>query len=315
MKKLNLLAWLLLGFAFFACEDDDPHYPPFTIEGITPANYPKVDASTAAAPLQTLIACKLLGLRYNWGQAFDGTYTIYPHNEDIPTGFDYYERIKTSKTHDAILNLIDKKVDFILSIREMSEDEKTHADDLGVTLIETPIALDAFIFIVNRANSVKSLTTKQIQDIYMGNLTNWKTVGGKDNTINPFVRNANSGSQELMETLVMKDLKIKDWPQENRLDAMMMVFTTVMEDVNSLCYTLYYYNAQMVKENIAKTIAVDGISPDKNTIKNQSYPYTTKVYAVIRSDLDKTSMAYKLYELLQTEAGKGVITESGYTPN
>jgi len=37
--------------------------------------------------------------------------------------------------------------------------------------------------------------------------------------------------------------------------------------------------------------------------------------AVIRSDLDKSSMAYKLYELLQTETGKGAIAESGYVLN
>ncbi|MDR0843914.1 MAG: substrate-binding domain-containing protein [Tannerella sp.] len=61
--------------------------------------------------------------------------------------------------------------------------EREHAENSGVTLIETPIALDAFIFIVNRANSVKSLTTKQIQNIYTGDVTNWNAVGGKDNTI------------------------------------------------------------------------------------------------------------------------------------
>jgi hypothetical protein len=55
-----------------------------------------VDASTAAAPLQTLIACKLLGFRYSWGQSFiDGTYTIYPNFEDILADFDYWERINS----------------------------------------------------------------------------------------------------------------------------------------------------------------------------------------------------------------------------
>ena len=118
----------------------------FKIDGITPENYPAVDASTATAPLQTPIACKLLGMRYDWALAMDGTFTIYPWWEDIPAGFNYFERIKTSKTHDAILNLIDKKVDFILSARKMSEDEKQHAEEEGVTLIETPIAFGCFHF-------------------------------------------------------------------------------------------------------------------------------------------------------------------------
>ncbi|MDR3217497.1 MAG: substrate-binding domain-containing protein [Dysgonamonadaceae bacterium] len=311
MKNLNLLTVVLLGFILFSCDEETVEIP-FTIEGITTENYPKVDASTAAAPLQNLIACKLLGFRYNWEQAFDGTYTIYPNWEDIPANFDYFERIKTSKTHDAIMNIIDKKVDFILSVRKMSGDEQAHAEEQGVTLIETPVALDAFIFIVNRSNPIKSLTIKQIQDIYTGDLTNWKEVGGKDAQINPYVRNANSGSQELMESLVMKGLKIKDLPEESMLGGMMPVFSTVMTDVNSICYSLYYYNAQMVKENIAKAIAVDRVTPDKNTIKKRTYPFTAEVYAVIRSDLDKSSMAYKIYESLQSAAGKHLIDESGY---
>jgi phosphate transport system substrate-binding protein len=39
------------------------------------------------------------------------------------------------------------------------------------------------------------------------------------------------------------------------------------------------------------------------------------VYVSIRSDLDRNTMAYKMYEWLQTQAGKEVIAESGYVPN
>jgi phosphate transport system substrate-binding protein len=147
-------------------------------------------------------------------------------------------------------------------------------------------------------------------------IINWRDVGGSAGLIKPYIRNTNSGSQELMETLVMKDLEMKEWPQEPTmvLGSMSMVFTTVMDDINSICYTLYYYNEQMMKENIAKTIAVDGIAPNKKSIKERRYSYIAELYVVIRSDLDKSSMAYKLYELLQTEDAKHLISESGYIP-
>jgi phosphate transport system substrate-binding protein len=64
-----------------------------------------------------------------------------------------------------------------------------------------------------------------------------------------------------------------------------------------------------------KTIEVNGIYPDDKTIQNWQYPYTSEFYALIRSDLSKSSMAFKLYELMQTRAGKRVISESGYVPN
>ncbi|WP_305908615.1 phosphate ABC transporter substrate-binding protein [Methylomarinum sp. Ch1-1] len=45
------------------------------------------------------------------------------------------------------------------------------------------IALDGISIIVNEANPVTSLTQQQIIDIYTGEITNWKAVGGNDRPI------------------------------------------------------------------------------------------------------------------------------------
>lgn len=309
---MRVIGIFLVGFFLLCCGNKDIA-PPLTLEGITQENYPRVDGSTSLEPLQTLIACKLLGGRYQWVQALhsDNTWMLRPDYNDIPLDF-FKERIKTSQTHNSFINLIDKKADLTLSARKMSKDEKAYADKMGVTLIETPIALDALVFLLNPANGVKSLTSKQIQDIYLGKLTNWKDAGGKDAKINPYIRNANSGSQELMESLVVPGQELPDWPQEI-ISSMLQAFTTIRNDVNGICFTVYYYKESIVRDNTnVKSLAVNGISPDKKSISSKTYPYTAEVYAVIRSDLDPGSMAYRLYELLQTPAGKNVIRESGY---
>jgi len=102
-----------------------------------------------------------------------------------------------------------------------------------------------------------------------------------------------------------------DW-SEAIVEGMAGPFATVNGDENGICYSVFYYKEQMVRANIVKAIAVDGVSPDKKNIKNKSYPYTTPVYVSIRKDLDKNSMAYKIYELLISDAAKAVINESGY---
>ncbi len=317
MNNLKFYFLALIGLILFSCkEESDLDQTLFVIDSINTVNYPKVDGSTSTEPLQILIACKLLGCGYNWRQHLESnnTWGIQPDYNHIPYTF-FEERIKTSQTHNSFINLIDKNADFILSARRMSEDEKAYADNLGVTLIETPIALDAFVFIINPQNPVVTLTTKQVQDIYTGKITNWKEVGGLDSPIKPFVRNANSGSQELMESLVMKGLVMPNWP-EGVLSSMMLAFTEVRSNANAICYTVYYYKNQIVRDNgSVKPVTISGIYPKKSTIENKTYPFIAEVYAVIRSDLDKSSMAYKLYELIQTKAGKSVITESGYIPN
>lgn len=355
MNKTVLFSALALAtIVHIGCNDgDDGFEPPYEsyeptyIDGLTLGNYPKVDGSTSTEPLNKIIACKLLGIDYEWGSEYSvsGDYIFYIGTRGVIPQVSHdsvdmlNDRVKSSQTHNSFINLIDGEADIILSARKMSQDEKDHADAAGVSLIETPIALDAFIFIVHTGNAIKSLTAKQIQDIYTGKITHWNEVGGRwsiyedgwdENTIEyhrglaegygpiiPFVRNANSGSQELMELLVMKGLKIGEFA-ENYYE---ILFTmagprdAVMRTPGAICYTVYYYKEYITESGGGvKTIGVNGIQPNRQSIANRTYPYVAEVYAAIRSDLDKSSMAYKLYEWLQTGYGKQVIAESGYVP-
>jgi len=323
MNKFALITVLAL-FAILACTackaaDTDSAFDKLSssvIEGLTAGSYPKVDGSTSTEPLNAIIACKLFGIAYKWTGASDGTRYVEPNLNKNDTS-KFLKLFKSSQTHQSFINLIDRKADLILVARKMSPDEKAYADAAGVSLIETPVALDAFIFIVNHNNPIQSLTIKQVQDIYTGAITNWNEVGGNDAEIKPYVRNANSGSQELMETLVMKDLEMIAFPENSAelLFSMAGALDAVSHDVHSICYTVYYYKEHIAYMYHPKSLAINEIYPDRNTISDQSYPYVAEVYAVIRSDLDESSMAYKLYEWLQTEAGKQVISESGYLPN
>ena len=320
--KFTILLLALFSIVFLSsCDDDKDNDLPdvneelgFEIEDLTMENYPVVDCSTSAAPLSNIIASKLLGYSYKWEKHMTGTWGI---STDLPFEF-ILQKLRTSQTHYSFINLIDNNVDITISARKMSDDEKEYAKNAGVTLIETPIALDAFIFITNKDNTVKSLTIPQIQDIYTAKIRNWKEVGESDNIINPYARNVNSGSQELMESMVMKDVEIPEWPVDHEpgpgLISMGEVFSVLRSDVYGLGYTVYYYKEHIMRDDFIKSISINGVYPDNNSIRTKKYPLYAEVYAVIRSDIDKSSMAYKLYELLQTDASRDVIEESGYVP-
>ena len=320
----NTLVILLTLAIFAACENNE--YESKIIPELTLNNYPVIDGSTSSKPLNMIIACILLGIDYEWKydsvssgefKFATGTRSVVPKVNNS-TNKKINSIIKSSNTHNSFLNLINKKVDMTFSARKMSADEKTLAQNAGVNLIETPIALDAFIFILNRDNPIGSLTTKQIQDIYTNNITNWNQIGDYNAEIKPYIRDKNSGSQEIMELLVMKDIDISEFPVNSHevLFTMSGPLDAVMSATNSICYTVYYY-----KENITysgssvNTVAVNGITPNKTTISDESYPYVAEVYAIIHDDLDKSSMAYKIFEWLQTPNGKQAIAESNYIPN
>jgi phosphate transport system substrate-binding protein len=296
------------------------------ISELTIDNFPRMDNSTSSYPLNVIIFCKLFDIDYKWvNEGNIDMWNVKPLiSGNNKKKFD--KLIKNSQTHGSFINLITKDTDLILAARTMSDHEKKYANEAGITLIETPIALDAFIFIVNPDNLVEFLTITQIQDIYLRNITNWNEFGLDSMEIRPYVRNINSGSQELMDLLVMKDLdyyyQFQYSPEFNIIGSMVPTFERVSTERNSISYSLWFFKEYMIrKENFTKTISVNGIFPNKETIANNketignnTYPLVSEVYAVIRSDTDKTSMTYKVYEWLQTEAGKLAINESGYIP-
>ncbi|MDR2040978.1 MAG: substrate-binding domain-containing protein [Tannerella sp.] len=301
-------------------------YAQQAMEGYTFDNYPRVDGSTSTLPLNRIIACKLLGLSYNWELSISGVYGVYVPFPSNPDGWErsrrFQELTQSSQTHYSFINLIDNKADVIITARKMSAGERAYAEEAGVSLIETPIAWDAFIMLAHAQNPVGSLTKKQIQDIYTGQVTNWSKVGGKDRKINPYSRNYDSGSQELMETFVMGELEMPEWPYDYdviraEVTYMYQAYELLGGDPDGICYSVHYYRERIMNEgmkNLVKSLAIEGIPPNEQTIADGTYPFRAEVYAVIRSDQDRESRAYKLYEWLRTEEGKAVITESGYLP-
>ena len=218
----------------------------------------------------------------------------------------------TSQTHGAFMSLIDGNVDIIVTHRAISPDEKDYADSVGVSLIETTIALDAFVFVVNQKNPVQSLTVNQIQKIYTSQITNWSQVGGKKSEIKVFTRPRNSGSEEVFRILVMNGLEPDDFPYAS-ITLMSLVFNEIWSNENGICYTFSNYKdvmAEMCEQ--VPVIAINEICPSEITIKSKTYPFISEVRVAIRSDLDHNSMAYKLYEWLQSEHAKYTISECGF---
>ena len=67
MKQKNLfsLVFLLLFISLFtSCKKINTNSS--QIDGLNIDNYPVIDGSTSSLPLNTIIACELLGIKYEW---------------------------------------------------------------------------------------------------------------------------------------------------------------------------------------------------------------------------------------------------------
>ena len=259
-------------------------------------NYPKVDASSATQPLADAFVA-----------AFTG-------EDNIPEEwYDY------TKTHQAYVKLIDKKADVII-VTQPSDDELNYAKEKGVELEVTPVVNEGFVFYVNANNPVNNLTLGQIKKIYSGKTVNWNEVGGNAGPIRPFQRPENSGSQTGMLSLVMKETPLMKPLKEDLIETMESIINLVADydnGENAIGYSYYYY-ATTIFETIddaisskIKLLAIDGVKPSNETIKNGEYSLNTSYYIVTRKN-DTSENAQKLVNAMLSAEGQKIAEEAGY---
>jgi phosphate transport system substrate-binding protein len=103
-----------------------------------------------------------------------------------------------------ITKLIEKSVDVAQASRAITSSEKESAIANGVNATEFKVAIDGVAIIVNKANTVTSLTLDQLANIYNGTYTNWNQVGGNDQAIVLYGRQPTSGTYLYFEEVVLK---------------------------------------------------------------------------------------------------------------
>ena len=159
---------MLLGLAGCGAQGS-PVTPAAGSEAIsfTRENFPRLDGSTATAPLAQAVAAVLLG-----------------ESEDAVAGL-----IDFSRTTESYRELMAGNADLLIAAEPNSAvfDEMESA---GFEIEMEPVAMDALVFLVNADNPVDSLTLDELKGIYTGKITNWSEVGCNDAEIIPFQRNA-----------------------------------------------------------------------------------------------------------------------------
>ena len=259
----------------------------------TRANLPRLDGSTSTVPLAQAMCAVLLG------------------EDQEQTA----QLIHFSRTTQSYYNLMNGNADLLLAAEPTPE--VMEELDQRNSWYMTPFAIDALVFVVNQNNPVDSLTVEEVQKIYTGEITNWSQVGGEDLDIVPFQRNKGAGSQNMFEKLVMDGRTPMDPPSTWTADSMSGLLDAVREYDNSaaaLGYTVYYYANDMEMARGLKVLAIDGVSPSAQAIRDQEYPFLNPYFVVIPKDLPRDDPARILYDWVLGPDGQKLAALEGYVP-
>jgi len=182
-----------------------------------------------------------------------------------------------------IAALISGTCDIAESSRIMADKEIKQAESRGVEPVQKIVALDGLAVVVNPGNPVKNLTIGQLRDIFMGNIDNWRAVGGKNIPIVILSREVNSGTHIFFKEHVLRNGNAKG-PEEFSPSALLMPSSqAIADEVANNENAIGYYGMGYISPG-QKTIAVGKsktgpfVEPTIESVTTDTYPISRPLY-------------------------------------
>lgn len=126
------------------------------------------------------------------------------------------------------------------------------------------VAVVGIVPIVNKSAGVSNLSKQQLSDIFTGKITNWKQVGGKNQTITVINRSKGSGTRGTFEGLVLNGKKpIQAQEQDSN--------GTVRKIVSSTPGTISYISFPYANDENIQKLSIDGIKPTNKNVETNRW--------------------------------------------
>lgn len=98
------------------------------------------------------------------------------------------------------------------------------------------------------------------------------------------------------------------------MDEMSTIVNICQNDPYAIGYTIMTYLSDVYANEGVRVFSIGGVTPQVSTIKDQSYPYNTRGYVVIRRDEEEDSPARRLYNWFGSPASAELLTQNSITP-
>ncbi|UCH22245.1 MAG: substrate-binding domain-containing protein [Deltaproteobacteria bacterium] len=204
--------------------------------------------------------------------------------------------VHTASSGSCVYRLMNGYCDIASTARELYRRHQEY----GYTQI--PFAKDPLAIIAHKRCGVENLASEQLQDIFSGDITNWKELGGADLPITIIVPAEDTAANKNFRRQVMKHKEIKH-------DFMAYDSTMVIEAVKHFpCSTISFISqgAALHHEEII-TIKIDGYYPT-----DKDYPYYQIFYYIIRGE--PAGDVKKFIDFTFSEQGAEILKRNGTLP-
>lgn len=225
--------------------------------------------------------------------------------------------------------LLDGQIQFAQSSRPVTPQEQQEAQQKGFSLREIPIAIDGLAVAVNPSLNLPGLSLSQLREIYTGQVTTWKQVGGPDLPITAFSRDPESGGT--VELLIEQVLN------RQSLAPTVQIVSTTTEALRKLSATpggIYFASApEVVPQCTVKSIPIARTNqfvapyqepiatcPTRNQInvkafQNGTYSLTRNLSVIVKQNNGREQQIGEAYaNLLLSTPAQDAIAKAGFVP-
>jgi len=242
----------------------------------------------------------------------DGSTTVGPIAKAFAEYFmtanpDVNITVSESGSGNGAKSLVNNTCDVAAMSRPMKEKEFKAAANKGIQPVAHVVALDGLPILVHPSNPVQDLTVEQVRKIFLGEIKNWKDVGGPNKGIVTISRDTNSGTYETFAKLVMNKQKIhKNCEYVGSNGA-------IRQRVQSTPAAIGYAGLGFVDKTV-KALKINGVYPSAETVQTGEYAVARPLFMYTNQYPKLGSTLFQFITLHLTEDGQEMVEEIGFVP-
>lgn len=268
LKKTWLSAAILSSLVLAACGDEQEAGEAADGSGETVA----ISGSTSVGPLAEKLAAK--------------------YETDVNVNIE----VNQIGSSAGIANAMNGVSDIGMSSRDLKEEEKAAVE-------EVIIAYDGIVVVTHPSNPVNDLTMEQVKQIFTGEVTNWKELGGKDLEIVVVSREDGSGSRDAFQEIVGYE---SGQLIRNAIVASGNgnIKTTVATNKHAVGFISFEY----IDETVS-TLNINGVEPTADNVLNNSYALARPFLFVHQDGLHEAGEQF--IDFILSSDGQDIVEEAG----
>lgn len=181
-------------------------------------------------------------------------------------------------------------------------------EERGVTMI--PVAWDALVVIVNKDNPVNNITMENLRKVYLGEITNWKDLGGGDQPIKLFVREGKiSGVGRTTRKLLFGNYE-QEFAATQEFESTGPLEKEIEVDANAIGIT----GVSSARKRKLKILDLNDKSPTYENVQMGNYLLYRPLYLAYNENSPNAAAVKGFIQFADSPEGRDVIRRNGTVP-